>query len=494
MTGPEREKPSIIHSESLHKPDADNATTNIIGLETSEDTLPKGYFYSKYFIGSWLAIGVSLRASTGAFGYAAPILVFINADLEPDPQYIWVSVICATSTMIPVLTDGNVFLGVASATQLSFHFAISELVPMKCCYIAVGSIYPFSIGGSGFSPAIAYAFVVKYPGVSWRGIYWLLLALNGTAFVCWVFFYFPSTFEQRHKSDINSKIHWIKHFDYVGTAIFAASFVVFLMGLSWGRSVYSWNSAAETYAPLKEPLIPMHIFANFAWTSSVILLGLGASIYYAFSIVWPNQVAVLYSKPGDPMYTGYPAVIIGMRFITGQIFAGMITFLVGGATAGQPNNKATVIALIFLDRVFIGWNESVTLANVTILVCDQKDIGVAGGTAGAFRAGLCAILTAIYIAIMTNRLTSEISAQVPSALVSSSLPASSIPDFMTALTSGSTSAFETVQGISTEIIGVGVTAYKQANADAYRTVYLSTIAFTGIALILSYWAPDTEKF
>jgi hypothetical protein len=122
------------------------------------------------------------------------------------------------------------------------------------------------------------------------------------------------------------------------------------------------------------------------------------------------------------------------------------------------------------------------------------DVGVAGGTAGTVRAGLCAVLTAIYVTVMTNRLTAETSSQVPAAITSAGLPATSIVDFMTALTSGSADALQAVPGISAEIIAAGSAAYKQANADAYRTVYLTTIAFTGVAVILSYWAPDTEKY
>lgn len=78
--------------------------------------------------------------------------------------------------------------------------------------------------------------------------------------------------------------------------MFAAGFVVFLLGLSWGGTIYAWNSAAtiasivvggvvlvifvlyEIYVPLKEPLLPMHLFTNIRWTAAVILLGLGAGV------------------------------------------------------------------------------------------------------------------------------------------------------------------------------------------------------------------------
>jgi hypothetical protein len=37
-------------------------------------------------------------------------------------------------------------------------------------------------------------------------------------------------------------------------------------------------------------------------------------------------------------------------------------------------------------------------------------------------------------------------------------------------------------------------AYKTASAGAYCTVYLSTIAFSGLAMILTYFVPNTEEF
>ena len=434
------------------------------------------------------------------------------------------SIICATANSILVLIGGNVFLGSASAFQLSFSYVLQELLPMKYRYFGSGVLYLWSIAGSGFGPSIAYAFVTHY-SVGWRGVYWFLLAINGAGLVCWVLFYFPPTFEQKHKGDINSKMYWIKNFDYVGTFLFSAGIVVFLLGLSWGGGIYPWKSAAvissilvgtavlaifvlwEIYGPIKQPLMPMQLFLNGRWTAATILLGLGAGVYYAFAIVWPTQCAVLYATD-DPMYVGYISVLVGIGFITGQVAAGllarsigktryqcMVAFLVGGIFLGcaatvTPDNKATQIALIYIGCVFIGWNESICLSNCAILVHDQREIGVAGGLAGSVRSIISSILQAVYVSIFTNRLSSTIPAEVPPALIKAGLPETSIVGFMTALTSGS--AFSEIPGITEGIIAIGLRAYKQANADAYRTVYLSTIAFSAVAVILTWFAPNTD--
>lgn len=39
------------------------------------------------------------------------------------------SIVCATSTSIPMLIGGNVLLGVCSASQMSFHFVMGYKIP-----------------------------------------------------------------------------------------------------------------------------------------------------------------------------------------------------------------------------------------------------------------------------------------------------------------------------------------------------------------------------
>jgi MFS family permease len=81
-------------------------------------------------------------------------------------------------------------------------------------------------------PAVAYAFLTRF-SVGWRGCYYLLIAVNVAALFCWVAFYFPPTFEDKHREDgtTASKMHWIKNFDYIGTFLFASGFIVFLLGM-----------------------------------------------------------------------------------------------------------------------------------------------------------------------------------------------------------------------------------------------------------------------
>ena len=142
---------------------------------------------------------------------------------------------------------------------------------------------------------------------------------------------------------------------------------------------------------------------------------------------------------------------------------------------------------------FIGWNETLCLANATIMLHDQQEIGVAGGVAGSIRGAVSAVSLCVYISVLTNRLTATISTGVPAALIGAGLPASSVESFIDAIYVGTPSAFAVVPGISKNIIAVGLRAYKVANAEAYRSVYLSTIAFSGFGFILTFFAANTDK-
>jgi len=119
-----------------------------------------------------------------------------------------------------------------------------------------------------------------------------MIIVNFCSGALFFFFYYPPTFSEKFQD--RSKIQQLKDLDYVGIVLFVAGFLVFLLGLSWGGSVYPWQSAHviatmviggitlvifvlwEIYAKLKEPLLPIHLFKNFAWVVACVLLGLGA--------------------------------------------------------------------------------------------------------------------------------------------------------------------------------------------------------------------------
>lgn len=434
------------------------------------------------------------------------------------------SIICATAQSVNALIGGTTIIGIAAATQLSYYYVMGELVPMKYRLAGNGFCYIFTIPGSGLAPVIAHAFILYHPKVGWRGCYYVLICVNTLSFLCWFFFYHPPTFRMKH-GEHASVLKYIKNFDYFGTVLYTGGLLILVMGLNWGGSVYPWKSGYvigtivagfiglvafvlwELYAPLKEPLVPMHLFRNGGWNAATILSGLGASVYYALAIVWPNMIAVLYDD-GDQMSAAWYASFVGLFIILGEIAGGFLAKSIGhlrmqcivtvvisgiffGCTAtSTPDTKARACAFVALGTFFIGWTESLAISIVTISAWDQSKLGSVSGLAGSIRFFITSIASTVYNVTLNNRLASTVAAQVPPALVAAGLPSSSVSAFLAALTSGA--GFADVPGATATVIAAGVRANKMANADAYRTIFFVSIAFSCIALIASCMLPNVD--
>lgn len=192
---------------------------------------------------------------------------------------------------IPALIGATTLIGLAASTQLSFSFVSNELVPMKYRFMTNAWLYIWSLPISGLGPAISKAFIL-YTSAGWRWCYYLMIIVNALSGTLYFFFYHPPTFHMKFKR--RSKMQQFKDFDFIGCLLFTAGLLCFVMGLSWGGSLYAWKSGHvigmivagsisliaffcwEIYVPLKEPLVPMHLFKNIQWVASCLLLALGA--------------------------------------------------------------------------------------------------------------------------------------------------------------------------------------------------------------------------
>lgn len=92
---------SAQHLEDVHPSD------DIHGFTATESSVPKGYFYSPFFLGTMMATGLGLGAAVGGFGLAAPNLPLINNDIGPDPNIFWVSLVYTLTLAIGLLLVGR---------------------------------------------------------------------------------------------------------------------------------------------------------------------------------------------------------------------------------------------------------------------------------------------------------------------------------------------------------------------------------------------------
>lgn len=137
--------------------------------------------------------------------------------------------------------------------------------------------------------------------------------------------------------------------------------------------------------------------------------------------------------------------------------------------------------------------ESLTQTLCGICITDQKEIGVAVGIAGSIRSGISTLASTIYIVILNNRLAETIPAAVGPAAVQAGLSSDSITELLDAFATGTAEAFEQVPGITSDILSAAQVAYKEGSRQAFQTIFYVSIAFSGLALLLSFWAPNVDN-
>lgn len=238
------------------------------------------------------------------------------------------------------------------------------------------------------------------------------------------------------------------------------------------------------------------------------LTAIGAATYYGFSLIWPQAVSVLYVGLSDS-YKGTLFGLVVMGFVFGQMTGGVLATFTGPrpgiifcmtvaapllmAVAADPLNMSLSMGLITTGSLFIGMMEGISICTTSFPLRTQEEIGTAGGLSGTIRSFGSILAVAIYATTLTNRLTTTVPANVVPAALRAGLPASSIPALITGL-GGTTSLNSTaVPGINAHILDVASLAYRVANSQAYRTVFLASFAFGGLGMILCWFVAQNDK-
>lgn len=141
--------------------------------------------------------------------------------------------------------------------------------------------------------------------------------------------------------------------------------------------------------------------------------------------------------------------------------------------------------------VFIGGAVLGVVGSVVAAAATSVNLGGASGMAGSIRFLISSVAASIYNAILSNRLAETIPATVPAAVVAEGLPESSVADFIAGFATGS---FDGVSGLTDAVLAAGTRAYKEANADAFRTIFYANIGFSVAALVCALCLPDVDKY
>ena len=127
------------------------------------------------------------------------------------------------------------------------------------------------------------------------------------------------------------------------------------------------------------------------------------------------------------------------------------------------------------------------------MIFESQDIGLATGVLGSIRALGGAVAQALYVSILTNKITHYLPADVIPAATKAGLPASSLPDLFKAITAGTAAAFAKVPGITPQIEAAVSTAIRSAYVSSFHIVFYATIPFSALLVLSACFVPDFER-
>lgn len=224
--------------------------------------------------------------------------------------------------------------------------------------------------------------------------------------------------------------------------------------------------------------------------------------WYTAVLLWPQQVQALFTT--DISYAGWLSCTVASATALGQVCAGGIirwggnvrywligtTFamvgFVSALAALTPSHKSLGIALTILGPFNVGFIELASLS-LAPLFCRSEDIGLASGLLASIRSAGGSIAVAVYTTILSNRLSSTIPEKIVPAATEAGLSASAVPDLLAAVPTRDFSAFSTA--VQEAVAGALPFAY----SEAFKTVYLASLGFGGIAIVGCLFSKDAQK-
>ncbi|KAF2492231.1 MFS general substrate transporter [Lophium mytilinum] len=392
-------------------------------------------------------------------------------------------------------------------------FALPELLPNKWRHSAIviadiGVYFAVIVG------PVAGRFAGQH-GDAWRWLFYGPAIAVGFSFVGLYFYYFPPA----HPRGIPFG-QALRELDYGGAILFIIATTLTLTGIVYTTTLPSSDPKVigtlvsglgllvvfalyETFAPLKQPLTPTHVFTRGhgrELTAPFVAGFVVTMFYYAINVIYPTMIAVFFTN--ETTSFRYAIVLtlpqnLGLTF--GAVLlttfgtkighwkwtltASVTTMVVFGALLGlgTPDRKGMMIAFVFLAEMGFGWAQYLSIAFIQFGV-DQVELGISGGLAGVARFAGGSVAISVYTTILSNVQSSHAAKLVPAAAIAAGLPAASASALLAAIPLGS-AAIAKVPGITTEIAVAAGAAFQQSYVVGLRTTALSSLSFGIIGII-----------
>ncbi|KAJ9643358.1 hypothetical protein H2199_004037 [Coniosporium tulheliwenetii] len=418
------------------------------------------------------------------------------------------------------LISACALIGFGAGNAQLAAFALPELLPNKWRHSAIvladiGVYFAVVVG------PVAGRFSIQH-GEAWRWLFYAPAIAVAFSFVGLYLYYFPPAHPRGLPTD-----EALRQLDYGGAILFIVSVTLILTGIVYTTTLGGSSPRVigtlvpgfvllvvfalyETFAPLKQPLTPTHVFTrgNGRELTAPFIVGFVVTMfYYAIAVIYPTQIAVFFTnETTDFRY----AVILTLPQNLGLTFGAVLLTLFGSKIGhwkwtltgsvtimvvfgallalGTPQRKGLMIAFVFLAEIGFGWAQYLSIAFIQFGV-PQVELGISGGLAGVARFAGGAVAISVYSTILSNVQSSEAARIVPAAAIAAGLPASSVSALLAALPLGS-KALAQVPGITTEIMMAAGAAFQQSFVVGLRTTALSSLSFGIVGIIACLFCND----
>ena len=261
--------------------------------------------------------------------------------------------------------------------------------------------------------------------------------------------------------------------------------------------------------PLEQPLLPIKLLQNRNYIAILCTACVGTMIYFSMNVLWPVQIATL-GYANSNIGIGWLSCMTGTGVVVGQVLAGILfkrvghakwqlfacstgmTVFLGGLAAADQYHKSLALAFTLLGGLSVGFLELITTV-MAGLVCEPGDIGFASGFLASLRQFFGAIATTVYVTVLENRLKIHLPNDVIPAVTKAGLPAKSLPALFLAITEGTASALAGVPGITPAVELAVSGAVQDAYASSFKTVYLVSITFGGLAMCAALLSKNIDE-
>lgn len=272
-------------------------------------------------------------------------------------------------------------------------------------------------------------------------------------------------------------------------------------------SCYPW---LEVYVPLKQPLIPIRIFAVRNVNAAMVIGCVGQMVYYALNLLWPTVITTFFTT--DNIRIGLISSTTGASLAVGEIIVApffkkighlkyqllaaaiIITVTTALMSIVDQHKLGAAIALTLIAGCCVGVIEAITIVMVGLVV-PPEDIGVTIGFYASIRAITGTIALSIYVSVYSARLPVFLARDVVSYAEAAGLPASSAAQLVAAAVgNGTAAAIDAVPGMNStilEAVGLGTLAGYQ---DTFKVVFLATLAFGGLSIISAFFIEDVGQY